>query len=131
MRIYFDSAIVIYIIEQSMPHSASVSRFLQAVSVREYVCTELSRAECLVGPRRSGNRILEIEFEWFFRQSFVRMQSFSRQVFDRAIDLRTKYRSLKTPDALHLACAIEAHCDYFLTNDVRLAAVTEIAIHQI
>lgn len=43
------------------------------------------------------------------------------QTFDLALDLRVRHR-LKTPDALHLAVAQQHHCDYFWTNDNRLAA---------
>ncbi|MGH7171944.1 MAG: type II toxin-antitoxin system VapC family toxin [Gemmataceae bacterium] len=48
-------------------------------------------------------------------------------VCDRAADLRVKYR-FKTPDALHLAAAIEHACDRFLTNDVQLKSCTEITV---
>ncbi len=34
----------------------------------------------------------------------------------------------KTPDALHLAAAIEGGCDRFLTNDARLSRCTDIAV---
>ena len=44
-----------------------------------------------------------------------------RPVFDKATRLRAAHR-LKSPDALHLAAAIESHCTQFWTNDRRLAA---------
>ncbi|MBX3399636.1 MAG: type II toxin-antitoxin system VapC family toxin [Gemmataceae bacterium] len=131
MRIYFDSAIVIYLIEQPTPFASAVNRFLQSVTAREYVCSEMTRAECMIAPRRAGNRILEIEFEWFFRQSFVRLLPLTRSIFDRTIELRANHRHLKTPDALHLATAIEAGCDGFRTNDARLSSLNDIPIHQI
>ena len=40
-------------------------------------------------------------------------------------EMRAKY-NLRTPDALQLSVAIEHKADYFLTNDTRLKAVTEI-----
>lgn len=39
--------------------------------------------------------------------------------------MRAKY-NIHTPDALQVATAIERQADYFLTNDLRLKAVTEI-----
>ena len=33
-------------------------------------------------------------------------------------------KGIKKKDALHLACAIEAHCDYFLTTDKKLLKTT-------
>jgi predicted nucleic acid-binding protein len=44
-----------------------------------------------------------------------------------AADLRARY-NLTTPDALHLATAIEAGCEAFLTNDLDLRRVEEIRV---
>ncbi|MCP4417906.1 MAG: type II toxin-antitoxin system VapC family toxin [Chloroflexi bacterium] len=46
---------------------------------------------------------------------------------DRVTELRANY-GFKTPDAIHLACAIIAKCDLFLTNDRQLKKQSEIAI---
>jgi uncharacterized protein len=43
-------------------------------------------------------------------------------IFDLAAELRAQ-SSLKTPDALHAACAIHHGCDELWTNDGRLAAL--------
>jgi predicted nucleic acid-binding protein len=43
----------------------------------------------------------------------------------KAAELRAKY-SLKTPDSIQLATAIQYNADYFLTNDLRLKLVNEI-----
>jgi len=50
---------------------------------------------------------------------------------ERATDLRAKYLKLKTPDALHLAAAIESGCDAFVTNDFGLKVITEIRVEVI
>lgn len=52
-------------------------------------------------------------------------------IFERATDLRAKYLKLKTPDALHLAAAIESGCDAFVTNDFGLKVITEIRVEVI
>lgn len=44
----------------------------------------------------------------------------SRTVLDATVDLRARHRSLKTPDAIHLASAALAGCDRFLPNDKAL-----------
>jgi predicted nucleic acid-binding protein len=44
-----------------------------------------------------------------------------------AAELRARY-GLRTPDALHLATAIETRCDAFLTNDHALTRVSEITV---
>jgi predicted nucleic acid-binding protein len=42
-------------------------------------------------------------------------------------DLRAHY-NLRTPDAIHVATAIEGQCDAFLTNDLGIKQVTEVRI---
>nr|WP_052166388.1 PIN domain-containing protein [Methylobacter tundripaludum] len=46
----------------------------------------------------------------------------NRAVFDLASVLSAE-SNLKTPDALHLAAAIQAGCDEFCTNDKQLVKV--------
>jgi len=58
-------------------------------------------------------------YERFFQVAANEWTTISDTVFDRAATLRARHR-LKTPDALHLAAAIEAGCDEFWTNDHRL-----------
>jgi predicted nucleic acid-binding protein len=48
-------------------------------------------------------------------------------VYDRAAEIRAQH-GFKTPDAIHLAAAIESGCDRFLTNDRRLARFTGITV---
>jgi len=51
----------------------------------------------------------------------------SAGVAESAADLRARY-NLRTPDALHVATAIDAGCDAFLTNDTGIKRVQEIAV---
>jgi len=48
-------------------------------------------------------------------------------VFDRATVIRAT-NNFKLADSLHLAAAVEAGCDRFLTNDNRLSVFTDIAV---
>ena len=57
----------------------------------------------------------------------VEVVSLSRAVLDRAADIRARH-GFKTPDAIHLAAAIESACDVFYTHDLRLAGFTAIAV---
>ena len=55
------------------------------------------------------------------------MYEASNKLVDRIVDLRTKY-GVKTPDAIHLATAIEHKADVFVTNDRQLKKVKEIVM---
>lgn len=48
-------------------------------------------------------------------------------VIEQATGLRARY-GLKTPDAIHVATAIEEHADVFLTGDAALARCTEVNV---
>lgn len=74
--------------------------------------------ECLVGALRTGNERLQD----IYRQAFdpLMLVPLGVPVFQRAARLRAEHR-LKTPDAIHLAAALEHGCDELWTNDDRLS----------
>ncbi|QQS34365.1 MAG: type II toxin-antitoxin system VapC family toxin [Acidobacteriota bacterium] len=77
--------------------------------------------ECLVGPLRTGNHRLEDKFKrWFHGISVLPVTNI---VFTEAAILRANNPNLKTPDAIHLASAIQNGCDEFWTNDERLSTL--------
>ena len=47
---------------------------------------------------------------------------------DKAVQIRAKYKGIKTADSLQLASAIVSECDVFLTNDKQLRQVEEIQV---
>jgi len=82
--------------------------------------------ECRVGALQLGDMELLGRYERLFADMSVLPMTPS--IFDRAAELRARYR-IKTPDALHLAAALEHGCDEFWTHDDRVAsAATGIAV---
>ena len=122
-KIYWDSCIVIYRIQQVSPWAEAITgKFApQMDDIRLYV-SDLSRLECRVMPLRESNPALLQQFDKFFSQPEVVVTPLDARVFNLATELRAQYR-LKTPDALHLAAAISSDCDAFWSNDERLAKV--------
>lgn len=76
---------------------------------------------------RDGNTSLLAEYDAFFTPSDLEMIDIASEVIERATDLRAHYR-FKTPDAIHLATAIEQHADLFITGDVDLQRCSEIKV---
>lgn len=126
MRIYLDTAPVIYTVEQVMPYAAVVDAWLSVTGVVR-VTSDLTRMECRVRPLRDGNANLLKDYDDYFARTAAEFVSLSREVIDRATEIRAQYR-FKTPDAIHLAAALESGCNMFLTNDHRLDRFTHIAI---
>jgi predicted nucleic acid-binding protein len=86
-----------------------------------------SRLECRVGPLRNQNEALLLAYEDFFSGGGVELIEVSISVIDIATQLRAQF-GFKSPDAIHLACAIDAGADLFLTGDAALRKGTSIAI---
>lgn len=120
-RVYPDTCIIIYLVEQRGPLSNAIrSRLLPPNSIPHVVYTELTRLECRVWPMRQKQAQKLREFDDFFSTPGFRRFGMETAVFDLATELRA-CQGLKTADALHLAAAITAGCDEFWTNDNRLS----------
>ena len=127
--VYLDANFVIYFIENNPVWGPKVSARLAELLANGHrlAVSDLTRLECQVGPLISGNSGLSSRFTTFFRSPDVRVLPLTAAVCDRAAVLRAKYR-FKTPDAIHLAAAIEHGCDRFLTNDLKLQQCSELVV---
>jgi predicted nucleic acid-binding protein len=116
--IYLDSCLLIYLLEDHPEFAASARAAVAGAGPARLAISPLVQHECLVGPLRRGDPVLQSAYESFF-QRFLRLPM-TEQVFAQAAHLRARF-GLKTPDALHLACAQQHRCDALWTNDERLA----------
>jgi len=129
LLIYFDSVIIIYLLDNiGLFNVRAVARLaaLQAAGDRVAV-SHLTRLECRVKPIKSGDAAKLADFDAFFTRPDVGLAPITPAVFDRATDIRATH-NYKLADALHLAAAVENGCNRFLTNDARLAAFTDITV---
>ncbi len=126
MRLYLDSAPVIYAVEQTPGFSSLVDEHLTATDA-VLVASDLTRMECRVKPLRDNDPDLLGDYERFFEEALNECVSLTRRVLDLATEIRARY-GFKTPDSLHLAAAVINDCDRFLTNDRRLERFPDIAI---
>ena len=129
MLIYCDSGILIYWLDQVGPFHLRAENRMLALQVAgdRIAISDLTRLECRVGILKRGDVAALKVFKNFFARPDVQLVPLSAAAFDRATQLRVDY-GFKTPDALHLAAAIEAGCDRFLTNDYRLSKCSNIAV---
>lgn len=129
MIVYLDANFVIYFVERNPVWGPKVVAHLTALLARgdQLALSDLTRLECQVGPLMSGDIVLLSKFTTFFQSPDVRVLPLTGAVCDRAAALRAKYR-FKTPDAIHLAAAMEHSCNRFLTNDAKLTSCTEITV---
>ena len=126
MRIYLDSAPIIYTVEQVMPYASMIDTRLSSPDVI-CVTSDLARMECRVKPLQTKDIELLKDYDYYFEMAMAEIVVLSTQVIDCATNIRARY-GFKTPDSMPLSAAIVSKCDVFLTNDYRLNRFAEIAV---
>lgn len=116
-KVYLDSCMIIGLCEGDLNQRHLLK--MQLINHTVYT-SELARLETRLLAIRTNNQDSLKLFDRFFVACEI--ISLDRAVFERATFLRAN-SPLKTPDALHLAAAIQAACDEFWTNDRQLVTV--------
>jgi predicted nucleic acid-binding protein len=84
--------------------------------------------EVLTMPLAKGNTVYEQAYvDMLLNSNGITLIPVSISIARRAAELRARH-NLRTPDAIHVATALEAGCQAFLTNDLGLKRVSEIRI---
>ncbi len=127
-NIYWDSCIFIYYLEAEEHIQLKLRTQLQSVENVILCHTALTELECRVEPMRNAKIELLNQYDRLFVSPLTKRLALNDSVFRYATELRAA-QHLKTPDALHLAAAIEHGCDSFWTRDHRLAKAVSDRIH--
>jgi predicted nucleic acid-binding protein len=115
--IYLDACLLIYFVEEHPQWGKKVGAAISHAD-GTFAISPLVKCECLVGPFRRSDVAVENYFHEVFAQ--FDLLDMPEPVYLQAARLRASF-GLKTPDALHLACAQHHRCQEFWTNDERLA----------
>ena len=129
-RIYLDACSIIYLVEAASPfHSVIVERLsrIRAEPASRLITSRLSLLECRVNPLKRNDKQLLAAYDRFFAAERMLVIEISAEVVARAATLRALY-GFKTPDAIHLASAIEAQVDLFLTGDSSLVKCPDLNV---
>ena len=129
-RIALDTAPLIYYVENHPTYADLVHPIIERISLGQLdaIGSALLLTELLVHPIRTGDKELAEKYAAILSESGgFRIVSVDRQVARLAADLRVTY-NLRTPDALHIACALTSKCDAFLTNDKDFRRISEINV---
>lgn len=124
-RIYLDACSIIYLAEAASPfHEGIVLRLrqYQAEAESRLITSRLSCLECRVRPIKDNDQKLLANYDRFFAASRLEIVEISADIVERATALRASY-GFKAPDAIHLASAIEAKAEIFLTGDGALVSL--------
>lgn len=124
--IYLDSCLLIYFIEKPNDQGGAVSAALATAQMapsnrQSFGISPLVKCECLVGPIKRENTILQQAYHKLFHQ-FVLLEM-PEVVYLQAAEFCAR-SGIKIPDALHLACAHHHDLDEVWTNDERLIRIS-------
>jgi predicted nucleic acid-binding protein len=126
--VYVDANIVIYAVEKIEPFASLLDPLWVASQRSEIavVTSELTWMECLAGPIKMGDHILESTFRGFLTADDIRLTPIDIRVWDEAAHLRSL--GLRTPDAVHAAAALSVSSTIFLTNDSVFCRVPQLPV---
>ncbi len=129
-KIGLDTSFWIYFLEENPKYLRKTRSFVDAIEAGriEAVFSSIGLIEVLTGPKRAGNFELAGEYrELFARFPNLTIEGINESIVEIASDLRATY-GISTPDAIHMATAIDAGAKKFLTNDKGLKRVKEILV---
>ena len=129
MKLFLDACTIIYLIE-SQEQLGQKTRLLLTQALQNkarLMVSRLSFLECRVLPLKTKDDDLLLRYNEFFKLPSLQVIELTEDVINVATDLRVSYSSsLRTPDALQLACALKGKANTFLTGDKKLSAIQEI-----
>jgi predicted nucleic acid-binding protein len=122
--VYVDTAPVIYTLEPHPDYTSRLQPLWEKLHSNKItiVSSELLWLETLVVPMKKQNQPL-IELYTELLTDNIQLISIDETILKLAAQLRSM-SSLKTPDAIHAATAVNHGCTVFLTNDAGLRNVS-------
>ena len=121
--IYLDANVFIYAYEREGRQADAAWQVFEAVERGEFeaVTSELTLAEVLVGPlRKKDDKLAGQYHEILTSEGDFNVAGIERSVLVEAAFFRSVVKSLKLPDAIHLATARAHKCRYIVSEDGNL-----------
>lgn len=129
-KVYVDTNICIYLVEWFTPLQDILTEIWYLLSHRMFQAhsSELTLWETLIQPYKTNKNHLVRHFQSFLEESGAfTLSPTLRTTYILAAELCAK-TSLKMPDAIHIATALETECDIFFTNDKRIKIPEKIPL---
>ena len=120
-RIYWDSMLFIYWLEDHPQHAKRVGAIRSRMEARgdQLITGAFTFGEILTGAYRKGATQVAAESRRLLREVVSEVIPFTIETADHYAQIRGTL-GVAPADAIHLACAAQAGTDLFLTNDKRL-----------
>jgi predicted nucleic acid-binding protein len=129
-RVYIETAPFIYIVERPPASAEIIANIFQFINLQaiEMFTSTVTLTEVLTKPIKLGDKSIEQRhLDLFNNTQLLSLIPVTKEIALQAAQLRAAY-GLRTPDALHLATALNQGCNAFLTNDKALRRVSELPV---
>ena len=129
-KIGLDTVVFIYLLEDKGAFGKRAERLLKTVEQgkAEAVFSSIGIVEIFTGPKKLGRYDLVVQYkELLARFPHLVIAGINERIVDLASDLRAQY-DIATPDAIHIATALEFGAEKFFTNDKTLRKIKEISV---
>lgn len=129
-KIGIDTVILIYLLEENPAYISQVEKIFNSIQagIFEAVFSSVGLIELFTGVKRKNRYDLVFYYRTLLADfPHLTIMGINEQIIDIASDLRAGY-SITTPDAIHLATAVDFGAKKFITNDKSLRQVKEIVV---
>src|SRR3989344_3447731 len=129
-KVGLDTSILIYFLEKHPDCFRQVRRIMDELEARQItgVFSIIGLIEILTGAKKSHEYDMAADYKRLITNyPNVTISGISESIVDIASDLRARYK-ISTPDAIHLATAIDFGAEKFIINDVNLKKIKEIIV---
>lgn len=129
-KIYLDTNLYIYFFENNLQYADEIENLLNLTTEKKItlIASTLLLSEILVSPYKTKNKqLLQIYQNLDQTITNLNLIPLNKKIADQTAFIRAKY-DIRTPDAIHLATAIDQQANLFVTADQQLSKVKEINV---
>lgn len=126
-KIHVDSNVFIYFLQDEPPYAALIRPVFEMIAngALSGITSIVTVFEVLVKPLRDGRKDVARQYaEALFASRNLLIQPVGRSIAEVGAQIRAQY-GVQTPDAIQLGTALLGGAQAFLTNDRKLARITE------
>lgn len=115
MKVYLDTCVIITLYSGITEHRNKLRKFID-IQKPKLLANKIALMECLVQPvKRKDNKAVN-HYKSLFQTSIFEYLPIDDNAIFKGAQIRAEH-NLKVPDALHVASAINSHCDFLCTFD--------------
>jgi len=128
-NVYVDTNILIYLFEGFEKYRRLIQEIADCVDNDEIILLtgEITIAEILVMPfKKNDSTLINLYTTALNDKNFIHLIPTTQTIYLKTAYLRATFKSMKTPDAIQVASAIEGKADIFITNDTGIKTPSEM-----